>query len=333
MGSDVAATKIRGLFSPLLVRAFVRDWRESHRQDVRVQIGVLAALVGILVNLVMGSLKLAAGLLIASLSLIADAIDSFGDVAQGVITLVGFKVAAKAPDHGHPYGHERAEEIAALVVATLLIVAGLQFGVQATRRLFGPPETQFHSFALAVGLVSIVVKFGLSRMSFQFATYIDSRVLRGNAWNYLMDVASSALTVVAVAGRYYRVYWLDPLIAILISLLIIRIGLGLFRDSSDHLLGKGGTAEEVEEIHKVACSAPGVLGCADIEVHKYGRRRVVSLRIQVPDTMTLRESHEVAERVEQALTQVHRYWEPVVHVDPVATHAPRGGHTAEALTE
>lgn len=325
--------RVRGLLSPILVRILVRDWRARERQSVRVQLGILAASVGIVANFVLAILKFAAGFLIASLSLIADAIDSLADVFQALITLIGFKVAGKAPDHGHPYGHERAEEIAAMVVATLLAVAGLQFGVYAVRRLLGPPETAFSLFALAVAFVSLVAKLGLSRFSFNFARYIESRALRGNAWNYLTDMLSSALTIVAVGGRYYGIYWLDPVIALGITVIILHVGFRLFREASDHLLGKGGTAQEVDEIHKLACGTSGVLGCSNIEVHKYGRKRLVSLRIQVSDQLTLADAHEIADRVERQVRAAHADWDPVVHVDPIKAHVPRGGHTPDALVE
>lgn len=317
MPQPMEAKKL-GWVSRILAKAFVPDWREPKKSGVRRRLGTVAVLFALVINLGLFAAKLAVGLLIGSMALIADSIDNFGDLLVGVIGLVAIRVGSIAPDPDHPYGHERAEEIAALAVATLIFLVGIQFGAESLRRLIvGDVGTVMHPVALWVAAASVILKWTISRVSLQVGSYLGNPLLTGSGWNYLLDVASSILALGALIGRMYGFYWLDPAFAVLITLLILRVSVKLFKDASHALLGRGATPDESRLIHEVACGVPGVLSCGDIELHRYGTKRRVSLTIHVPESMTLREGHELAERVQANIHGIHADWEPIVHVHPV----------------
>lgn len=311
--------KLHGPTARLFVRLFVRDWQRPGDAAVRARIGMVAALLALVVNSVLFLLKLAAGLLLDSLALIADALDSLGDMLIGVVALVALRVALKGPDREHPYGHQRAEEIAAIAVATVITLLGVQFLVEAGRRAISPEEeTAFENYALFVVAVGVIGKLAIARLSIQIGGYIESGMIKGSGWNYFLDVLATLAAGAALLGRRQGIYWLDPVLAGVIALLIVRMGVKTFREASDQLIGRGGSPKHLDEIHRVACDTPGVLGCSDIEVHWYGRQRRLSMHVQVADSVTLREGHEIAKRVQERLVGLHADWLPVVSVDPVS---------------
>jgi ferrous-iron efflux pump FieF len=316
----MADPRLRGPITRLLARTFVRGWQDPSDSRVALRLGLMALTVTVTVNALLFGIKLGFGLAIGSLALIADALDTLGDVALDAVGLVGFFISLRGPDPEHPYGHERAEEIAGLAVATVLVLVGLAFGYEAGRRLLrGEFGGAFSWLAIAAALSSVVGKYAISRFTFNLADYTGSPLLRVSGWHYFTDVFSGLLAAVAIGARAYGIDWLDPLFALVIALMLVYVAAHVFRDTSNSLLGRGGSPELLDSIHRTACNTPGVVGCADIEVHWYGRKKRVSLRIKVPDTLTLRDSHDIAHRVQDAIHAQHADWEPIVHVEPVPT--------------
>lgn len=310
--------QLRGTLTRLVVRLAVPDWRHPERSGVALRLAILSMTIAVGVNALLMGLKLGFGLWVGSLALVADALDTLGDVLLDLVGLVALRVSLRAPDPEHPYGHERAEEIASLAVATVLVVVGLEFGFEAGRRLVtGDVGDRFSVAATAVALGSVLGKLAISRFAAHIAAYTRSPLVEASAWHNATDVFTGLLAAAALVGRRYGYAILDPLFAVIIAALIVYVGARIFRQASSALVGRGGTPKHLDEIHRVACGQPGVLGCSDIEVHWYGRKRRVSLRVQVPDTLSIGEGHAIAARVERALHGLHADWEPVVHVDPV----------------
>jgi cation diffusion facilitator family transporter len=324
--------RLRGPFTRALARLFVRDWRNPRDPEVSLRLGLLALGVAVTVNALLFGAKLGFGLYVGSLALIADALDTLGDILLDVVGLAALVVSLRAPDPEHPYGHQRAEEIASLTVAAVLVVIGLEFGLESGRRLVaGNLGGGFSWFAVGVALSSVVGKAAISLMARHLADYTRSPLLHVSAWHYVTDVFSGLLAAAAILGRRYGYGYLDPVFAMAIALLLVLVSLRIFRHSSNDLLGRGGDPEFLKQIHLVTCNQPGVLGCRDIEVHFYGRKKRVSLRIQVADNLTLREGHKIADRVQHALYGLHADWEPVVHVEPVPPNTPKDRHMEQPL--
>ncbi len=316
--------QLRGPVTRAVARLFVKDWRHAERAEVALRLGILASTLAVLVNAVLFGVKLGFGLAVGSLALLADAVDTFGDILLDLTALVALLVSLRAPDAEHPYGHERAEEIAALAVATVLVVIGLQFGAEAGRRyIAGDFDGPYSTGALVAALSSVLGKLMISVFAAHIGAYTGSQLVKASVWHNATDTVSGLLAAAAILGRRYGWGVLDPIMGLLIAVLIVFMGAKIFRSAAKVLLGRGASTKLREEIHLVACHCPGVLGCSDIEVHYYGRKRRVSLRIQVPDSLTLREGHEIAERVQKELHGRHADWEPVVHVDPVTTEKLR----------
>lgn len=325
--------RLEGPVARLLVRSFVQRWTEPERSDVAARIGLVGLAVTVTVNLLLFGFKLGYGLHVGSLALIADALDTLGDVLLDAVGVVGFAVSLQAPDNEHPYGHQRAEEIASVTVSVLLVIVGITFGAAAAQRLLaGQYGDAFAWAAVAVALTSVLGKWAISRLTFHLARYTQSPLLSVSGWHYITDVFSGLLAAVALAARRVGVVWLDPVFAVLIALMIVGVAVRIFFQNANSLVGRGASPELLRQIHLVARSQPGVLGCSDVEVHWYGRKKRLSLRVEVADTLTLREGHEIAEQVQRALHETHADWEPIVHVDPVNVDERRAGHAPEDLT-
>lgn len=328
------AATLRGPVTRALARLFVKGWDNPSSPQVATRLGLLALSVTVTVNLLLFAFKIGFGLRVGSLALIADALDTLGDVLLDAVGLIALTVSLRGPDREHPYGHERAEEIASIIVATVLVLIGIQFGYSAAQRLVSREYGDAFAWgAVAAALVSVVLKFAIGSFAANLAHYTGSPLLKVSAWHYFTDVASGLLAAVALLARRYGYGILDPLFGLFIALIIVVVAVRIMKEAGNSLVGRGGDAQLLEQIHLTTCSQPGVLGCSDIEVHWYGRKKRVSMRIQVADAKTLREGHEIAERVQRELHGLHADWEPVVHVDPVRVEEARGGHTADRITE
>lgn len=324
--------QLRGPVTRTLAALFVRGWKNPRDAEVALRLGILALIVAVLVNAVLFGAKLGFGLYVGSLALIADALDTFGDILLDLVGLVALFVSLRAPDPEHPYGHQRAEEIASLTVAAVLVLIGLEFGFEAGRRLVsGAYGGEFSWLAVGVALSSVVGKGAISLLAKHMADYTKSPLLHVSSWHYVTDVFSGLLAAAALMGRNYGYDYLDPIFAMTIALLLVFVSVRIFREASNDLLGRGGDPELLKQIHLVTCNQPGVLGCSNIEVHFYGRRRRVSLRILVADNLTLREGHDIAHRVEKALHGLHADWEPNVHIEPVPADTPKERHMESPL--
>lgn len=324
--------RLRGFFTRLLARLFVRAWDQPRDPDAAVRLGLLALITAVLVNAALFGAKLGFGLYVGSLALIADALDTLGDILLDLVGVVALFVSLRGPDPEHPYGHQRAEEIASITVATILVMVGAAFGIEAGRRFLSEDfGGTFSWLAVGVALASVFAKAAISLLAKHLADYTKSPLLHVSAWHYVTDVLSGLLAAVAILGRRYGYEALDPIFAIAIALLLVVVSARIFRRASNDLLGRGGDPELLKQIHLVTCNQPGVLGCRDIEVHFYGRRRRISLRILVADNLTLREGHEIADTVQNALHGLHADWEPVVHVEPVRPDTPKDQHMESPL--
>jgi len=319
--------RLRGPLTRALARAFVPGWKNAKDPEVALRLGVMALTVTVAVNAVLFGAKLGFGLYVGSLALIADSLDTLGDILLDIVGLAALHVSLRAPDPEHPYGHQRAEGIASLTVAAILVLVGLEFGAEAGRRLISDEYGGgFSWLAVGVALSSVVGKAAISLLSRNLAKYTKSPLLHVSAWHYITDVFSGLLAAGALIARRYGQQTLDPIFALVIALVLVVVSIRIFREASNDLLGRGGDPELLKQIHLVTCNQKGVLGCRDIEVHFYGRRKRLSLRIQVADNLTLREGHEIAARVQKALHGLHADWEPVVHVEPVPPDTPKDRH-------
>src|SRR5690554_1531724 len=313
-GTAKGANKVEGFFTRWLKRKFVTSKAAGKEKD-RTRYGLLEAGVSITGNVFLFILKLSVGVYIGSISVIADAFHTFSDLLSSAMVVVGFKIGGKAPDREHPHGHGRMETIAALVIAVLLLVTGLELIISSVERFFAPRVVGGGWWALIVMSFSALCKEWMAGFAFHLGKEIDSPALKADGWHHRNDAVTSLLVALGNIGVMRGWYWLDPLLGIAVAVLVIYTGWKLALSSGDKLLGVSPPQEMLDDIRFQAADVEGVKEVHDIQVHDYGSHRKISLHIEVSSCLDLVTAHQVADKVEKKLAAFLQA-EVVVHVDP-----------------
>ena len=305
----------------LLIRIFAR---KGDVNDVRVRrsYGNLSGGAGIFCNALLCAFKITVGLLSGAMALVADGLNNLSDMGSCIITLIGFKLAAKPADRDHPYGHGRIECMSALLVAVVIILVGAELFKSSLKELVSGSAAPGFSLAAVITLsVSIAVKLWMFFFNRALAKKISSEALAAAARDSIGDTAATAaiLVSVAVSALFPIPFNLDAAMALLVSLFIMWTGIITVRDTVSELLGTPPEPELIEEIRRTALSFDGFLGLHDLIVHSYGPgRRFASLHIEVPqdaDFVLCHERIDLCEKLIYERTGV----ETVIHMDPIDT--------------
>ena len=291
-------------------------------QDIRLKSydrGMRTSLVGLVINLLLALGKLAAGVLGHSHALIADATESLGDVFGSVIVWRGLKIASRPPDPEHPYGHGKAEPIAAALVAVLLVGAGVGIAIQSVHEIASPHEGPA-AFTLVVLLGVIAVKEGLFQRVNRVGKHIGSAAVHTDAWHHRTDAITSALAAVGIAialigGKGYEVA--DDWAALFASGVILFTGLRLLRPSVEELMDRSPEPGLVQKATQVAEDRPGVHRVEKLLMRKMGLYYVADMHLEVSPTMTVFEGHAIAHGVKEAVrAALPQIVELTIHIEP-----------------
>ena len=303
---------------------YLPDYGDTGDLAVRAKYGYLEAVVSIIGNVLLFLIKLFLGLKINSIALIADAVHTLSDVGTSIVVILGFKAAKKPPDKEHPFGHGRVEHIATLVIALLLAVTGLGFIKQSIDRILNPVEFEHGSFTLLVGaivLISAIPKEWMARFSLAVSKKIKSDVLVGDAWHHRSDALASLAVGLSIIGASHGYPLLDPIFGIVVSIIIIYVGISLFKKSSNFLIGHGPDQNTIEEIQALAGTMETVQRVFDIHSHDYGTSKIISLTVEVENHLTVDEAHKIADDLEKRIGE-HLNCSTIIHLEPRELHLP-----------
>lgn len=284
----------------------------------RERYGTVAGNVGILLNLLLFALKLAAGLVTSSIAIVADAINSLSDAASSIVTILGFRIAGKRPDRDHPFGHGRMEYIAGMAVSVVIIVVGIELAKSSLDGILNPSQTTFSLLSLLVLVFSALLKLWMFFFCRKISKKIDSPALASTAKDSLSDVAATSAVLVGALISLIAGVNIDGYLGIIVSVFIIFTGIGALKDTLNPLLGAPPSADFIESLKREFAQYPLVYGIHDIIVHNYGVGKVmVTLHAEVPAERPVGQLHdmlgEISHDVEQKLD-----CELLVHIDPVA---------------
>lgn len=283
-----------------------------------------AVFVGLAINLALGLLKLIAGLVSGSFALIADAVNSLGDVVSSVVVLIAFRVAQRPADPEHPYGHTRAEAIAASNVAVLIILSALAVGWEALQRLNVPHHLP-PAWTLWIAGANVLVKECLYQYNAAVGRRSGSGATVAHAWDHRSDALSALAVLVGLAvvrwgGQDY--IWADEAAALVVVAAIVWSGTRLFRSSASELMDLQASDEFVNAIRETAADVPGVLGVETLWVRKSGLEYFVDIHIEVDPHLSVAQGHEIGHHVKDALlARFDRLRDVLVHLEPYP-HAP-----------
>lgn len=289
--------------------------------------GMRSSLVGLSVNLVLASGKLAAGIIGTSYALVADAIESLGDVVGSIVVWRGLQIASRPPDHNHPYGHGKAEPLAAALVSVMLIAAGTVIAFQAAHEIASPHRAP-QPFTLAVVLGVVAIKEGLFRFAYRVGSETGSHAVRTDAWHHRADAITSlaaalGITIALVGGKGWETA--DAWAALFASAIIIVTGWRMLRPAVEELMDQSPASGLVEETIHVAESHSGVYRIEKLLMRKMGLYFVADMHLEVHPEMTVRESHALAHDVkEDVQRRFPQIIEVTIHVEPARdlAHVP-----------
>ena len=299
----------------------------------RQAVGMRASVVGIALNTLLCAAKAAIGLAAGSISIVADAVNNLSDAASNIISLLGFKLASKPADAGHPYGHGRYEYLAGLSVAVLVLVVGVELARGSVDKLMNPAPVEYSDVLVAVLLLYIAVKLWMMLFNAQVGKEIDSGVLAAASVDSRNDVITTAAVLAAAGVSYFTGFELDGWVGLAVAAFILWSGVELVRDAVDPLLGKPANPETIKLIENKMLSYKGILGIHDLIVHDYGPGRVfASIHAEVDSSVDILTSHELIDAIEQDFLK-NEGLAVVIHLDPIVTSDARVSKLRKWISE
>lgn len=279
------------------------------------KLGYLEGYLSIVINLLLFLVKFIVGRQVNSLAMVADAWHTLSDCLTSFIVVAGLWIASRPADSRHSFGHGRFEPIASIIIGTLLAVVGFSFLFESIGKINQRQGMGFSQLAIIVFAVSAVLKEGLAQFAFWTARKTEAGSLRADAWHHRSDAIASLLIVVgALFSR--RFWWLDGVLGIGVSLLILHASYDIIRSSASYLMGEAPSEEKVDRVHsQVRKEFPELRGIHHVHVHQYGDHHEVTAHLTVPSTMSVDEAHSIASRIEEIVRQEFN-GDATVHIEP-----------------
>ncbi|GEO06507.1 cation transporter [Adhaeribacter aerolatus] len=288
--------------------------------------GLRSTLISILVSMGLVIIKGTAGILGNSYALIADAIESASDVFSSLILFAGLRIAAKAPDKDHPYGHGKAEPLAATIIALTMTAAAILIVVESISNILTPHEVP-KTFTLWVLGAVILVKEVLFRFIIKIGEEADSTAVKADAWHHRSDAITSGaafigISIALIGGKGYEVA--DDYAALIAAVIIFLNAYRVFRPALNEVMDAAPSADIIQEVKVLASDVPGVKGLEKCFVRKMGFELFVDLHVLVDGDLSVREGHDIAHAVKAVILDANpRIYDVLIHVEPLdATHEP-----------
>lgn len=284
------------------------------------KVATKVSLVSIVGNAVLSVGKLIAGLVAHSNAMISDAVHSFSDVFSTVIVMIGIHFSSRKEDMEHPYGHERLECVAAVILADILVLTGLMIGITGFRTILSGQYGELAvpgTLALWAAVISILAKEVMFHYTKHYAKQIGSSALLADAWHHRSDALSSIGSFVGILFARLGYPVMDSVASVVICLFILKAAYDIFKDAMDRMVDKSCDEKYVEEIRETVLKEKGVEGIDTLRTRMFGNRVYVDLEIQADGNLTLNESHEIAERVHNRVEQCFENVKHImIHVNP-----------------
>ncbi len=292
-------------------------WNEELEME---RVAMRVSKTSILINTLLSLAKLAAGIVASSEAMISDAVHSASDVFSTFVVIIGIKMSGKKADKEHPYGHERMECVAAILLAVVLVLTGAGIGFSGLQKIAGGSVQEIAvpgRLAMAAAVLSILVKewmFWYTRIN---AKKVNSGALMADAWHHRSDALSSVGALAGILGARLGFPVMDPLASVIICLFIFQAAYEIFKDAVDKMVDKSCDERTEKKIRELAGEQPGVLRVDSLQTREFGNKIYVDLEIAADGHLSLTESHEIAEavhdRIEQTFPEVKHI---MIHVNP-----------------
>lgn len=301
----------------LLVKTFVKNYENVTDINVRGRYGTLSSIVGIVCNIILFGLKFAMGTLSNSIAVVSDAFNNLSDSASCIVTLFGYKMAAKPADKDHPFGHGRMEYLTSLIIAAVILVMGVELLRDSAAKIIHPEKVEFRVIVLVSLAVSIGIKLWMSYFNTVLGKKINSSVMLATAKDSRNDVIATAVTVISLIAAIFTDLPIDGIMGVIVSLFILKAGFEIIKDTVDELLGKPADPETVDEIARLVCCDDRIIGVHDLIIHNYGPGNMIgSCHAEVRSNEDFIAAHDLIDRIEQ---EIHKQLkiQMTIHMDPI----------------
>lgn len=321
--------------SELLLKLFVKDYKNTTSNLVRKKYGLLASFFGLFTNVMLFTIKIVIGVILGLTSLIADSINNLSDFLNNFISIVGLKISGKKPDKEHPYGHQRAEYILSLIIGNIIVVLAclmlyqsVKGGITFFKNLNEGNDLHTESISyvmyivsLSLLLFSILTKFIQSSVYASLGKRIDSMPLKALSKDSRNDVIATIFVIVSFVIAWFTKIDVDCFFTLIVGIFVLISGIGIIKEASSSLLGDTPDKEMIDKLIKLIQQHKDALGMHDLSIHSYGKEVFAVIHIEVDDSVDINISHQMVEDIEEeAYEQLHLNL--TVHMDPIKVKDP-----------
>ncbi|MFS1538837.1 MAG: cation diffusion facilitator family transporter [Candidatus Phlomobacter fragariae] len=290
----------------------------SDEQRIKFKAAKKGTIISIVVNFFLSLWQIIIGFFAHSQGLIADGLHSLSDLFADFVVLIANKHSHKQPDADHPYGHFRYENGASLVLGATLLVVGCGMVWKAIKKILDPAEIlDVHIIALAVALLSLIVKEGLFRYMLCVADKFNSSMLVANAWHARSDAASSLVAAIGIICSLCGFKIFDSIAALIVGVLVIKMGYKFTYQAFNDLMDKGADEQTLAAIRKQLLSMEGVIDIHDLKTRKSGDYLLVDVDLEVNGLLTVEQGHQIAVSARKKLLENLAILNVMIHIDPV----------------
>lgn len=259
---------------------------------------IKTSIIGIVMNLILVAFKATIGILVNSIAITLDAVNNLTDALSSIITIIGTKLAGKAPDKNHPYGYGRIEYFSSVIIAAIVLWAGITAFMESWPKIFHPDATSYTTVSLIIIAVAVVVKIGLGKYVKNVGEEINSQALVASGSDAFFDAILSLSTLIAAIISIFWHISLEGILGVIISIVIIKASIDMLRETVDSMIGSRVDSELSQKIKSSICEVPGVYGAYDLSLHNYGPEDMQgSVHVEVDDTLTALEIHNLSRTI------------------------------------
>lgn len=303
--------------SKLLLKLFVKNYENINDIRVRGKYGTLSSLVGVFCNIILFIIKYVMGTISNSISIISDAFNNLSDCASCIVTLFGYKMASKPADKDHPFGHGRIEYITSLVIAAFIMTMGMQLFVDSVDKIIHPSQVKYSTIVLVSLIISILIKVWMSIFNTTLGNKVDSMVMLATAKDSRNDVWATLGTVLAIIASLFTEFPIDGIMGLIVSLIILKGGFEITKDTVDELIGKPADKEIVDSISEFVTKNDSIYGMHDLILHNYGPGKTLgSCHIEVRSDENFLKAHDIIDNLENELYYKFNII-MTIHMDPI----------------
>lgn len=304
----------------LLTRLFVKNSEDIKNPEVRSAYGNMSGIVGIFLNLCLFAAKLTAGIVSASISVIADAFNNLSDAGSSVVTFLGFKLASRPADKEHPFGHGRYEYVAGLGISVVILLVGIELLKSSIGKIISPDSsTEITLVSACILIASVVVKLWMYFFNKILSKKINSSALKATSLDSLTDCVATTIVLVGLVISNLTGLMIDGYLGAAVAIFTLFTGVSTFKESLSPLLGNPPDAEFVRDIKDTVMQDDMIVGIHDLIVHDYGPGRcIISLHAEIPSNEDILKAHDSIDLIEKTLERKFNCM-ATIHMDPIAT--------------